>query len=113
MTLGWIKFALTALLFSAGLFVLAVSLFGTFKFRFALNRIHASAMNDTLVLMLFLFGAAVSSGSLLLSLKFLIIIAIQWIASPLASHMLVKFEYMTDEKLGEHCELPENGEENK
>ena len=106
--LEWLKFVLVALLFGGGLFCLFVSLFGTFRFDFALNRIHASAMCDTLVLLLFLAACAIVAGFDLMTLKFLLLAAIQWCTSPLVSHMLVKMEYMTDVHLPEHCALPED-----
>ena len=106
MIFEWIKFGFTALFFAAALVMLFISILGTFRFRFALNRIHCAAVNDTVVLMLFFISTFVAIGFDIIMLKFAIIIFIQWCTCPLTSHMLTKAEYMTDEHIGEHCELP-------
>jgi multicomponent Na+:H+ antiporter subunit G len=106
MIFEWIKFGFTALFFAAALMMLFISILGTFRFRFALNRIHCAAINDTIVLMLFFISTFVAIGFDIIMLKFAIIILVQWCTCPLTSHMLTKAEYMTDEHIGEHCELP-------
>ena len=106
MMIEWIRFGLVALLMVSGLAALFISIFGTYRFNFALNRIHAASMTDTIVLMLFIFACIIGEGLSFTSAKFFIIIFIQWCTSPLVSHMLAKAEYMTDENLGEHCKLP-------
>lgn len=102
----WIKFGFTALFFVAALLMIFISVLGTYRFRFALNRIHCAAMNDTIVLMLFFIGTLFAVGFDIMTVKFALIIFIQWCTCPLTSHMLTKAEYMTDEHIGEHCELP-------
>lgn len=103
MTLEWIRFGAVALCLVSGLIVLYISVFGTFRFRFALNRIHASAMTDTLVLILFTVGMIVAVGTSFTALKFLLALVLQWCTSPLSAHMLAKFEYLTDDRLSEYC----------
>ena len=44
----WIVFSFAAILIIGGLLVSLLAAFGLFKFRFALNRMHAAAMCDTL-----------------------------------------------------------------
>ena len=99
----WIRFGIVAALFFAGIVVLFFSVFGTYRLRFALNRIHAAAMTDTLVLMLFVLALIVAEGFSFTSVKFLMALALQWCTSPLASHMMAKFEYLTDDRLYENC----------
>ena len=113
--LEWIRFALVALFFAAGIIVLFISIFGTFRFKYSLNRIHSAAMCDTLILMLFITGLIIASGINLISLKFLFIVIIQWCTSPVVSHIFVKTKLLTDKNIGDHCELCLNDEkeENK
>lgn len=113
--LEWIRFSLVALFFAAGLIVLFISIFGTFRFDYSLNRMHSAAMCDTLVLMLFITGLIIASGINLISLKFLFIVIIQWCASPVVSHVFVKTKLLTDKNIGEHCEMriDDEKEENK
>jgi len=105
MTLEWIRFGFVAFFFAVGIAILYISVFGTYRLRFALNRIHSAAMTDTLVLMLFVLALVIAEGISFTSLKFVMAIALQWCTSPIASHMMAKFEYLTDDRLYEHCTL--------
>ena len=113
MTLEWIRFGVTAFCFLAGIAILYLSIFGTYHFHFALNRIHAAAMTDTLSLLLFVIGMVVTLGTSFTSLKILLAIILQWCTSPLASHMMAKFEYLTDDRLTEHCDLIDRTQNDK
>ena len=104
-TLEWIRFGAVALFFAVGIAVLFLSVFGTYRLRFALNRLHSAAMTDTLVLILFVLALMTAEGFSFTSLKFMMAIALQWCTSPLASHMMAKFEYLTDDRLFERCTL--------
>lgn len=103
--LEWVRFGIVAFCFGAGLICLFISLFGTFKISYSLNRLHAAAMCDTLVLMLFITGCIVASGINIVSVKFLLIVAIQWCTSPLVAHIFVKAKYLTDENLYLYCDI--------
>ena len=107
----WIRFGLVALFMLAGLFTLITSLVGLFRFDFALNRIHAAAMADTLALLLFLLGIAIAIGFHAVVWKLVLVLIIQWCTSPLCSHMLSQFEYRADETLSDHLDLSHAGEE--
>lgn len=113
--LEWIRFALVALFFAAGIIVLFISIFGTFRFDYSLNRMHSAAMCDTLILMLFITGLIIASGINIISLKFLFIVIIQWCTSPVVSHIFVKTKLFTDKNISDHCEmrLDNEKEENK
>ena len=113
--LEWIRFVLVALFFAAGIIVLFISIFGTFRFKYSLNRMHSAAMCDTLILMLFITGLIIASGINLISLKFLFIVIIQWCTSPVVSHIFVKTKLLTDKNISDHCEmlLDNEKEENK
>ena len=108
MMLEWIRFGLVAVCFAAGLVTLFVSILGTFRLSYSLNRIHAAAMCDTLVLILFIVGCVLASGVNVVSFKFIFILLMLWCTSPVASHILMKTRYMTDEHLSEHCEICTN-----
>ena len=99
MTIEWIRFSLTALCFLSGSIFLFISLAGTFKLKYSLNKLHAGAICDTLVLMLFISGCIIASGINIVSVKFLLIIAIQWCASPLVAHIFTKAKCMTDKRI--------------
>ncbi len=101
----WIRFGLVAALLLLGLFTLVVALLGLFRFHFALNRIHAAAMADTLSLLLFIAAVAVAVGFHAVAWKLALVVALQWCTSPLSSHMLSRFEYMADDNLSAHVDI--------
>lgn len=106
--LEWIRFGIVSLCFIMGLVFLFISLFGTFRFGYSLNRIHAGAICDTLVLMFFISGCIVASGINIMSFKFLLVIALQWCTSPLVSHIFVKAKYLTDKELPLYCDIKDS-----
>ena len=111
--LEWIRFGPTAAFFAAGLITLFVSIFGVYRMDYSLNRLHAAAVTDTLVLMFFISGCIVASGISITSAKLFITLAVQWCTSPLVSHMFVKAKLRTDDSLCLHCNLPEEDKKDK
>lgn len=105
MILDWIRFGVTAVLIAIGIIALFVSILGTYRFRFALNRIHSAAISDTFCMFFILVALAVASGFSFSTLKILLILGFMWCTSPISGHMLTSLEYHTDEHLGEHCEF--------
>ena len=110
MTGEWIRFWIAAVLVILGLLALGVALLGTFRLKFSLNRIHSAAIADTLALACLTVGLMVARGSLPVALKLAFAVGFQWCTSPITSHLLTKFEYMTNRELGRHCALPEQEE---
>ena len=105
MFLEWLRFILVALCMLGGLFTMIVAILGLYRFDFALNRIHSAAMGDTLSLFLFVLGLVIAVGWNVVALKLVLVLVLQWLTSPLASHMLAQFEYHADEHLEEHIDL--------
>jgi multicomponent Na+:H+ antiporter subunit G len=98
-----------------GLIVLGVVLFitemiGIFKFKYVLNRMHIAGMGDTMGLSLTLLGTIVLSGLNFTSLKMGLVLVFLWLASPVASHLIARFEVTTNEELENYCKLPEEEE---
>lgn len=78
-----------------GVIDIVLAVLGTFRFHYVLNRMHASAMADTLGVLLVLSGLIVLSGFSALSLKLLVIIVFMWMASPVMSHLIARAEALT------------------
>lgn len=104
--LEWIRFIFGTILLLGGLVVFFVELFGIYKFKYVLNRMHAAATGDTLGIALSLIGLIVMNGINFTSLKMLLVVTFLWLASPVSSHMIARFEVTTNEELEKDCELP-------
>ena len=102
-----IRFGLTAFFLLSGLVVLAAGVLGLFHFRFALNRIHAASMCDTLGLLSLLLGLSISAGDGWVVLKFALTMVFLWIASPTASHLIARLEATTIYHLDRNMEVLE------
>ena len=105
--LEWIRFAAGVGLLLIGLGIFMLQIFGVFKFKYVLNRMHAAAMGDTLGIGVSLTGLILLSGFNVTSLKMALVIVFLWLASPVSSHLISRLEVVTNEHLAEHCELPE------
>lgn len=101
----WIRFIAGIALILCGMIVFGIELFGVFKFRYVLNRMHAAAMGDTLGIALSMLGLIILCGLNFTSLKMVLVVVFLWFASPVASHMLTRFEVATNEELGRECDM--------
>ena len=82
-----------------GLFLFAIEVFGSYKFDFVLNRMHVAAIGDTLGIGICMLGLIIFSGFNFTSVKILLVIIFLWIASPVSSHLIARFEVMTNDKI--------------
>ena len=103
MSLEWIRFAAGTFVLIIGLLTFALEVFGSYRFRFVLNRMHAAAMGDTLGIGISLFGLIIFSGLNLTSLKMFLVVCFLWFASPVSSHLIARLEVATDESLKNYC----------
>lgn len=106
--LEWVRFIAGVGLLLSGMGIFVLQLFGVFKFKYVLNRMHAAAMGDTLGIGVSLTGLILLSGFNVTSVKMALIIVFLWLASPVSSHLISRLEVVTNEQLAEHCELPED-----
>lgn len=101
----WIRFGLTALLLTLGLFLLAVGVVAQYRFHYVLNRMHGASMGDSLGLLLVLMGLCVSSNDWVMILKMLLVSVFLWIASPTGSHLIARLEVVTNPDLAQEMEV--------
>ena len=104
--LEWIRFIVGTGMLLVGLGIFVIQIFGVFKFKYVLNRMHAAAMGDTLGIGISMTGLIILSGLNVTSLKMALVIVFLWLASPVSSHLISRLEVTTNENLREHCELP-------
>ena len=94
-----LRFALSLVLTLGGLFVLISGVVGVFRFPYALSRIHAAALGDTLGIALMLLGLMVAEGFSVITLKLLVVMLFLWVTSPVASHLIGRMEITINDEL--------------
>lgn len=82
MNLELLRFIIGTVVLAAGLLTFAMEVFGSYRFEFVLNRMHAAALGDTLGIGISLTGLIIISGLNFTSLKMLLVIMFLWFASP-------------------------------
>lgn len=100
-----VRFIAGAVFLTAGLLACIVGVIGVFKFRYAANRMHAAAINDTLGISLCMIGLAILAPDIASALKMLLVVVFFWISAPVASHLLCRLEIETNEERNRYMEL--------
>ncbi|NBH83752.1 sodium:proton antiporter [bacterium C-53] len=104
----WLRFIAAAILILLGLIMELIAVFGVYRFKFVLNRMHSAAIGDTLALGLVIAGLIVMKGFSLVSLKLLFVLFCLWVASSVSGHVLSRMEVTIDEEdVHKNCEVQE------
>ncbi len=93
------RFVIAALLTLAGVFCMISSVLGLYRFRYALTRIHAASLMDTVSIFLMLSGLSVAAGFSVATAKMVVVILFLWITSPVASHLIGRLEVTINDEL--------------
>ena len=101
----WIRLIAGCAFLICGLVIFFTEIFGVFHFRYVLNRMHATAMGDTLGIASCMIGLIIFSGFNFTSLKLMLIVIFLWFASPVSSHVLARLAVATNENLTSHCKV--------
>lgn len=108
--MAWIQLIIGGIFIVIGLLTLCVAVFGVYRFHYVLNRMHSSAMGDSLGILFIIFGLMILSGFQFGTLKLALIIVFFWLAGPVSSHMIAQMEVLINEDLKKECEVPEDGD---
>ncbi len=100
-----IRFALSAILTVGGLFCLLSAVVGVNRFRYALSRIHAAALIDTVGILLMLLGVIIATGFTVASGKMLVVIAFLWLTSPVSGHLIGRMEVTINDELEKDAQV--------
>ena len=82
-----------------GLCCLVSGVAGVYRFKYALNRIHAAALLDTVGILLMLLGVICATGFNVTSAKILVVIAFLWLTSPVSGHLIGRMEITINDDL--------------
>ena len=100
-----IRFILSLCLTLAGLFCLLSGVVGVYRFRYALSRIHAGALMDTVGILLMLLGVMIATGLTVASGKMLVVIIFLWLTSPVSSHLIGRMEITINDELEQDMQV--------
>lgn len=101
----WIRFGVGTLFLLIGMSIFFAEIFGVFRYKYVLDRMHAAAMGDTLGISFSLLGLMIFSGLNFTTLKMALVIVFLWCASPVSSHLIARLEVTTNEEQGRYGEL--------
>ncbi|MBQ9324782.1 MAG: monovalent cation/H(+) antiporter subunit G [Clostridia bacterium] len=99
-----IRFIVCAVFICLGLFFEITAVIGVYRFDTALRRMHAAALGDTMGLFFIVLGLIVAEGLSGNLLKYAMLVLLLWNTSPIASHLIGKLEYETNEALSKEVE---------
>lgn len=102
--LKWTQFILGTLLLLCGILIFIAQIFGVYKFKYVLNRMHAAAMGDTLGIGFSLAGLMILSGFQFTTLKLGLVVVFLWCSSPVSSHLISRLEAATNPHIDQYCE---------
>jgi len=105
-----IKMIIVAVFFVAGILTMAAGVYGMFRYKYVLNRMHIAAAIDTLGILMIMCGLIIWQGFEISSMKLVLIILFFWISGPVSSHLIARMEVSTNEDLSKECEVKELGE---
>ena len=94
----WVRFVFAAICLVFAAVMESIAVFGVYKFKFVMNRMHAAAIGDTLGLMLGALGLIILKGISWFSLKMFIVVIFLWMTSAISSHVIMRMEYSIDEE---------------
>ena len=100
-----IRLIACAILTAAGLCCLVSGVVGVFRFKYALNRIHAAALMDTVGILLMLLGVIVATGFNVSSAKLLVVVAFLWLTSPVSGHLIGRMEITINDELDQAMDV--------
>lgn len=94
-----IRFIACAIFTVCGLGCLVSGVVGVFRFKYALNRLHAAAILDTAGIFLMLMGVICAIGFDVTCLKILVVIGLLWLTSPVSGHLIGRMEITINDEL--------------
>ena len=101
-----------SILMGLGILLMVIVVISVFRLDFVINRMHVTAIADTLATLLIFLGGALSKGLHWVDLKLVLILALQWFTVPVCGHMITQLEYAVVGDLEKHCKpLPADEKE--
>lgn len=94
-----IRLVACIILTGLGLCCLVSGVVGVYRFKYALSRIHAAALLDTVGILMMLLGVICATGWGVTSMKLLVVVGFLWLTSPVSSHLIGRMEITINDEL--------------
>lgn len=94
------------LLILGGIILYVIEVIGVFRFDYVLNRMHATAIGDSLALLMSLAGAGMLMWDWFAAARLLVILCFVYLTSPVSSSLLARVEAMTNNHLESYLDKP-------
>ena len=91
-----IREIIAAICIFIGLFVFLCSILGIYRFKYAMNRMHAAALGDTMGIFFVVLGLLILGQDIFHMAKYALIILFFWLSSPISTHLIAKVELLTN-----------------
>lgn len=104
----WLRLILGCICLLLGLIIFVIELYGVYRLKYVLNRMHSAALGDTCGLMLSMLGLMLLKGFCFSSFKMAMVVLLLWCTSPVSSHLIARLEVSTNETIGTQCEFYES-----
>ena len=91
-----IREIIAAICIFIGLFVFLCSILGIYRFNYAMNRMHAAALGDTMGIFFVVLGLLILGQDIFHMAKYALIILFFWLSSPISTHLIAKVELLTN-----------------
>lgn len=69
---------------------------GDYRFKYAMNRMHAAALGDTMGIFFVVLGLLILGQDIFHMAKYALIILFFWLSSPISTHLIAKVELLTN-----------------
>ena len=91
-----IREIIAAICIFIGLFVFLCSILGIYRFKYAMNRMHAAALGDTMGIFFVVLGLLILGQDIFHMAKYALIILFFWLSRPISTHLIAKVELLTN-----------------
>ena len=92
-----IKAVIAGVFFALALFLFVSEVVGLFKFSYVLNRMHVTALGDTLGILFIIIGVFILRGISMASFKLLLVPVFMFLTGPVVTHLIADTEVLYNE----------------
>ncbi len=90
----------------SGILLFIIETIGVYKFDYVLNRMHATAIGDSLGILMVMIGGSLLIWEAFAVLKMLVLLIAMYITGPVSTHLIARVEALTNNHLEAYLDKP-------